>query len=155
MDTVSDRGSVAINSPASVSGPARAGPMAQRHGSPASLAVVVGCSPTVLIDLASASLWPSRAVRPDRVAVPCPAASPASRVARAQPPRGDGFSEYSEDMNESSSRSLGRIVVAGLILLVAAWVLLHFVIGIVTAIASILVVVLAIVAIIWACASIF
>jgi hypothetical protein len=53
-------------------------------------------------------------------------------------------------MNETSSRSLGRTVVAGLILLVAAWVLLHFVIGIVTAVASILVVVLAIVAIIWA-----
>jgi hypothetical protein len=53
-------------------------------------------------------------------------------------------------MNETSSRSLGRTVVAGLILLIAAWVLLHFVIGIVTAVASILVVVLAIVAIIWA-----
>jgi hypothetical protein len=53
-------------------------------------------------------------------------------------------------MNESSSRPLGRTVVAGLILLVAAWVLLHFVIGIVTAVASVLVVVLAIVAIIWA-----
>jgi hypothetical protein len=58
-------------------------------------------------------------------------------------------------MNESSSRPLGRTVVAGLILLVAAWVLLHFVIGIVTAIASILVVVLAIVAIIWAVRTIF
>jgi hypothetical protein len=53
-------------------------------------------------------------------------------------------------MNETSSRSLGRTVVAGLILLIAAWVLLHFVIGIVTAVASILVVVLAIVAVIWA-----
>jgi hypothetical protein len=53
-------------------------------------------------------------------------------------------------MNESSSRPLGRTIVAGLILLVAAWVLLHFVIGIVTAIASILVVVLAIAAVIWA-----
>jgi hypothetical protein len=53
-------------------------------------------------------------------------------------------------MNESSSRSIGRTVVAGLILLVAAWVLLHFVIGIVTAIASILVVVLAIAALVWA-----
>jgi hypothetical protein len=58
-------------------------------------------------------------------------------------------------MNETSSRPLGRTVVAGLILLVAAWVLLHFVIGIVTAIASILVVVLAIVAIIWALRTIF
>ncbi|HEX3433058.1 MAG TPA: hypothetical protein VHT25_03250 [Solirubrobacteraceae bacterium] len=53
-------------------------------------------------------------------------------------------------MNESSSRPLGRTVVAGLILLVAAWILLHFVIGIVTAVASVLVVVVAIVAIIWA-----
>ncbi len=58
-------------------------------------------------------------------------------------------------MNETSSRSLGRTVVAGLILLVAAWVLLHFVIGIVTAIASILVVVLAIAALIWALRVIF
>jgi hypothetical protein len=53
-------------------------------------------------------------------------------------------------MNESSSRPLGRTVVAGLVLLVAAWILLHFVIGIVTAVASVLVIVLAIVAIIWA-----
>jgi hypothetical protein len=53
-------------------------------------------------------------------------------------------------MNETSSRSIGRTVVAGLILLVAAWVLLHFVIGIVTAVASILVVVLAIAALVWA-----
>jgi hypothetical protein len=53
-------------------------------------------------------------------------------------------------MNETSSRSIGRTVVAGLILLVAAWVLLHFVIGIVTAIASVLVVVLAIAALVWA-----
>jgi hypothetical protein len=59
-------------------------------------------------------------------------------------------------MNEdTSSRSLGRTVVAGLILLVAAWVLLHFVIGIVTAIASVLVVVLAIVALVWALRVIF
>ncbi|HEV2974766.1 MAG TPA: hypothetical protein VGX69_07170 [Solirubrobacteraceae bacterium] len=53
-------------------------------------------------------------------------------------------------MNDSSSRSIGRTVVAGLILLIAAWILLHFVIGIVTAIASVVVVVLAIVAVIWA-----
>lgn len=53
-------------------------------------------------------------------------------------------------MNETSSRSIGRTVIAGLILLVGAWVLLHFVIGIVAAIASILVVVLAIAAVVWA-----
>jgi hypothetical protein len=53
-------------------------------------------------------------------------------------------------MNESSSRSVGRTVLAGLILLVAVWVLLHFVIGIVAALASVLVVVVAVVAVIWA-----
>jgi hypothetical protein len=53
-------------------------------------------------------------------------------------------------MNETSSRSLGKTVVAGLILLVAAWVLLHVVIGVVTAIASVAVVIVAIVALIWA-----
>jgi hypothetical protein len=53
-------------------------------------------------------------------------------------------------MNESSSRSIGRTVLAVLILAVAAWVLLHFVIGIITAIAGIVVVVLAIVAVVWA-----
>lgn len=53
-------------------------------------------------------------------------------------------------MNESSSRSIGRTVVAVLILAVALWVLLHFVIGIITAIAGIAVVVLAVVAVVWA-----
>jgi hypothetical protein len=61
---------------------------------------------------------------------------------------------YAEFMNEStdqsSSSSLGRMVMAVLILAVAAWVLLHFVIGIVTFLASILVVVVAIAAVIWA-----
>jgi hypothetical protein len=50
----------------------------------------------------------------------------------------------------SSSRSLGRMVVAVLILAVAAWVLLHVVIGIVTFLAGILVVVVAVAAVIWA-----
>jgi hypothetical protein len=57
-------------------------------------------------------------------------------------------------MNESasttSSRSLGRTVIAGLILLVAAWVLLHFVIHLVVFVATIVAVVLAVVALIWA-----
>jgi hypothetical protein len=52
--------------------------------------------------------------------------------------------------SESSSGSLGRTVVAGLILLVAAWVLLHFLIHIAIFVASIVVVVLAILALIWA-----
>jgi uncharacterized membrane protein len=49
-----------------------------------------------------------------------------------------------------SSRSIGRMVVAVLILAVAAWVLFHLVIGIVTFLATILVVILAIVAVVWA-----
>ena len=54
------------------------------------------------------------------------------------------------DTAESSGRSIGRTVVAGLMILVAAWVLLHFVIHIVFFLASIIVVVGAVVAIIWA-----
>lgn len=57
-------------------------------------------------------------------------------------------------MNESpaptSSRSLGRMVVAVLILAVAAWVLLHLVIGIVTFLAVPVIAIAAIVAIVWA-----
>lgn len=58
-------------------------------------------------------------------------------------------------MNETSSTSssgssLGRTVVAVLILAVAAWVLLHFVIGIISFLAGILVVVVAIAAVVWA-----
>lgn len=52
--------------------------------------------------------------------------------------------------SNSSSGSLGRTVIAVLILAVAAWILLHFVIHIVVFVASIVVVVLAIVAIVWA-----
>ncbi|HEY3960025.1 MAG TPA: hypothetical protein VGL68_05885 [Solirubrobacteraceae bacterium] len=55
-------------------------------------------------------------------------------------------------MNESakSSRSFGQTVIAGLILLVAAWVLLHFVIHLVVFVATIVAVVVAIIALIWA-----
>jgi hypothetical protein len=92
MDTVSDRGSVAINSRASVSVPVQAGSMAQRHGSPADSTVVAGCSPAVHIDLASVSLCPVRAIRPDRAAVPCPAVSPNfTRRQFGLPPRSVSF----------------------------------------------------------------
>jgi hypothetical protein len=55
-------------------------------------------------------------------------------------------------MNESSSRSgsIGKTVIAGLVVLIAGWILLKLVIGVAIAIASTLAVVLAIVAIIWA-----
>ncbi len=49
-----------------------------------------------------------------------------------------------------STASLGTRVLAVAVLLVAAWVLLHVLIGIAIAIASVLVVILAIVALIWA-----
>jgi hypothetical protein len=53
-------------------------------------------------------------------------------------------------MNESSSPSLGKMLLAGLVLVVAAYLLLHFIIGIVTFIVGIAVVVLAVGALIWA-----
>ena len=46
----------------------------------------------------------------------------------------------------SSSRSLGKTLVAGLILVVAGWLVLHFVIHLVVFVATIAVVVLAVVA---------
>jgi hypothetical protein len=53
-------------------------------------------------------------------------------------------------MNESPSRSFGRTVVATLIFLVAAWLLLGFVIHIVSFLFSTLVLILAVVALVWA-----
>lgn len=53
-------------------------------------------------------------------------------------------------MNESSTRSFGRTILAVLILAIAAWVLLHFVIHIVAFLAGIVVIVLAIAAVVWA-----
>jgi hypothetical protein len=50
----------------------------------------------------------------------------------------------------SSSRSFGRTVLAGLILLVAAWILLKIVIGIVAALFFPIIAIVAIVALIWA-----
>jgi hypothetical protein len=53
-------------------------------------------------------------------------------------------------MNEANSRPLGRTILAGLVLLIAAWILLHFVIHFVVWLASVAVVIAAIVAVIWA-----
>jgi hypothetical protein len=53
-------------------------------------------------------------------------------------------------MNETQPRSFARTVVAALILLVGAWVLLHFIIGIASFVLSTLVFVLAVVAVLWA-----
>jgi hypothetical protein len=83
------------------------------------------------------------------------------RPGRAKAPPGrialpfEGATVYAGPMNEtpaspSSSRPLGRTIVAVLILAVAGWVLLHVVIGIITFLAGIIVVVLAIAALVWA-----
>jgi hypothetical protein len=53
-------------------------------------------------------------------------------------------------MNETQPRSFARTVVAALILLVGAWILLHFIIGIASFLFSTLLLVLAVVAIVWA-----
>lgn len=53
-------------------------------------------------------------------------------------------------MNESSHRSIGRTVIAALVLLVAGWVLLKVVIGIVAALFFPIVAILAVIAIVWA-----
>jgi hypothetical protein len=55
-------------------------------------------------------------------------------------------------MNESSSksRSIGQMVVAGLVVLIAGYILLKIVIGIALAIAGPVVLILAVVAVIWA-----
>jgi hypothetical protein len=53
-------------------------------------------------------------------------------------------------MNETSSRSFGRTVVAALVLLVAGWLLLHVIIGVLSFLFSILLFAVLAVAVIWA-----
>jgi hypothetical protein len=53
-------------------------------------------------------------------------------------------------MNETGSRSFGRTVVAALVLLIAAWILVSFVIHIVSALFSTLVFIAAVIALVWA-----
>lgn len=50
----------------------------------------------------------------------------------------------------SGGASLGKRALAIVVLLIAAWLLFKFVIGLVTALATVIVVVLAIIAVIWA-----
>jgi uncharacterized membrane protein len=53
-------------------------------------------------------------------------------------------------MEEKTQRSFGSTVVAVLVLLVAAWFILHFLFGILSFIFSTLLLVLVVVAVIWA-----
>ncbi|HEY7830067.1 MAG TPA: hypothetical protein VIC06_05825 [Solirubrobacteraceae bacterium] len=50
----------------------------------------------------------------------------------------------------SSTGSFGRSIVAVLVLVLAGWLLLHFLIGIASAVAGFVVFILAVVAVIWA-----
>jgi hypothetical protein len=53
-------------------------------------------------------------------------------------------------MNESSPRSFGRTVIAALVLLVAAWLVLGFVGHVISILFSTLLLVVAVIAVIWA-----
>jgi hypothetical protein len=53
-------------------------------------------------------------------------------------------------MNETTGRSFGRTVLAALVLLVAGWIVLKIVVGIIAALFIPIVVVVAIVAVVWA-----
>lgn len=53
-------------------------------------------------------------------------------------------------MNDSSSRSFGRTVVAALILLVGAWLLLGVIVHVVSFLFSTVLLVVAVIAVIWA-----
>jgi uncharacterized membrane protein len=59
-------------------------------------------------------------------------------------------SEYPEGMNETSKRSFGRTVVAALVLLVAVWLLFGVIIHVISFLFSILILVVAVVAVVWA-----
>ncbi len=53
-------------------------------------------------------------------------------------------------MNESSNRSFGRTVVAALVFLVAAWLLLGVIVHVLSFLFSTLLLIVAVVAVIWA-----
>jgi hypothetical protein len=53
-------------------------------------------------------------------------------------------------MNETTGRSFGRTVLAALVLLVAGWILLKIVVGIIAALFIPIVVVIVVVAVVWA-----
>ncbi|MHB1809017.1 MAG: hypothetical protein ACYCU0_06945 [Solirubrobacteraceae bacterium] len=54
-------------------------------------------------------------------------------------------------MNEPSSpRSIGRTMLAVLMLALAAWVFLHFIVGIIAWLGGVIVVIVAVLAVIWA-----
>lgn len=71
-------------------------------------------------------------------------------AAKGRAKRYHPFDRMNESPAQSTSRSLGRTVVAGLIVLLAGYVLLKIVIGIALAIVGPLLAILAVVALVWA-----
>jgi fatty acid desaturase len=57
---------------------------------------------------------------------------------------------HQSQQQQPQRRSLGRTIVAGLIVIVALWVLLGFVIHVIAAVASVVLIIIAVVALIWA-----
>ena len=53
-------------------------------------------------------------------------------------------------MEDTQSSSLGKKILAVVVLAIAAWILLKFALGIIAGLATVIVIVLAIVAIVWA-----
>jgi uncharacterized protein (DUF983 family) len=64
--------------------------------------------------------------------------------------RARAFCGYDYGMNEANSRPIGRTILAGVILLVAGWVLLKVVLGVVVWLATVAIVIAAVLAVIWA-----
>ena len=60
------------------------------------------------------------------------------------------MNDTSPQTSPRQSRSIGRTILALLVLAAAAWLFLHFIVGIIAWLGGIIVIVLAVVAIIWA-----
>jgi hypothetical protein len=117
--------------------PASAASIARRQGLPVGSVGWVVHSDSSHIDSAGFPRPVPLGVRPGRGRFSCPAALPFNVMQQI-------------DESPSSSRSIGKTVLAGLVVLVAGYILLKIVIGIAVAIAGTIAVILAIVAIIWA-----
>jgi hypothetical protein len=164
MEAGGDHGSVVTGSFASVVLTTRAAQVLWRHGWPVDAAAGARCSRPVSMPFSSrlpsgrrragaagqgrgslsGGTTDRAAPRGRRATAPAPGRGPATALRRP-------ITEYSEGMNESSSsRSIGRMAVAALVLLIAVYVLLKIVLAIALAIALPVAVIFAVVAIIWA-----
>jgi hypothetical protein len=155
MEVGGDHGSVGTGSCASVARTTRAAQVPWRHGWPVDAAAVARCSrpgSTPFSSRLPSGRWRAGAVGQgrgslsDRIADRAPTQSGRGGATALRRP----ITEYSEGMNESSPRSIGRMAIAGLVLLIAVYVLLKIVLAIALAVALPVAVILAVVAIIWA-----